>query len=281
MAIVDTKKFLDESGLEYLVGILRSKISAVEDKIPTDFYTKSQVDSAISTAKSEIIGGADEDYMTLKMIEEWVEEHQDLYQALLVGIGTKADKKEVNDSLATKANAADVYKKSEVYTQDEVDNLLKGVDVSEQLKEYYKKSETYSKKEVESKIAEAVEDFITEDALDGYATEEYVDDAIEALSEVYQPKGEYLTEHQSLEEYAKSEDVTAEITDAVKDFITLNDLDGYATEEWVEEQGYLTDHQSLEDYAKSTDVASEIEEAIKTITAISTEEIDAIFEEIF
>lgn len=42
----------------------------------------------------------------------------------------------------------------------------------------------------------------------------------------------YLTEHQSLE--------------------------GYATEDWVEQQGYLTEHQSLEGYAKVEDIPTEL-----------------------
>lgn len=50
----------------------------------------------------------------------------------------------------------------------------------------------------------------------------------------FQPKGEYLTQHQSLEGYAKKED--------------LPSLAGYATEEWVKAQKYLTQHQSLDAY---------------------------------
>ena len=34
------------------------------------------------------------------------------------------------------------------------------------------------------------------------------------------------------------------------------DLDGYATEEWVNEQGYLTEHQDLSEYAKKTELFS-------------------------
>ena len=39
-------------------------------------------------------------------------------------------------------------------------------------------------------------------------------------------------------------------------------LDGYATEAWVEEQGYLTEHQPLTDYAKTTEVESAISTAV-------------------
>ena len=45
-------------------------------------------------------------------------------------------------------------------------------------------------------------------------------------------------------------------------------LDGYATEEWVTQQGYLTEHQSLTDYAKKTDIPSL--EGYATKTDLST-----------
>lgn len=202
MANTNIKKFLDEVGLKHLVGILKTKFNGLEEQIPSDFYTKNEVDGKIANVKSEIIGGAGEDYDTLKEIEEWVEEHQELYEALVSGIAKKAD-------------ADKVYTKNDVYTKDEVNGLIEGVDVSEQLKDYYKKSETYSKTEVANEISKAVENFITEEALEGYATEEYVDDAIDGLSEVYQPKGNYLTDHQSLEGYAKTTEVASAIEEAI------------------------------------------------------------------
>lgn len=78
----------------------------------------------------------------------------------------------------------------------------------------------------------------------------------------------FLTEHQSLEDYAKTADVEANYQPkgdyATKDEIPS--LDGYATEEWVEGKGYLTEHQSLEGYAKTVDVNAELEKKQDVIT---------------
>ena len=78
----------------------------------------------------------------------------------------------------------------------------------------------------------------------------------------------FLTEHQSLEGYAKTADVEANYQPkgnyATKDEIPS--LDGYATESWVEGKGYLTEHQSLEGYAKTVDVNAELEKKQDVIT---------------
>lgn len=70
-------------------------------------------------------------------------------------------------------------------------------------------------------------------------------------SEKYQPKGNYLTEHQSLAEYSKTSEIESKITTAVNDM---------ATQTWVNEQNYLTEHQDLTDYAKKTDIPLKVSE---------------------
>ena len=58
----------------------------------------------------------------------------------------------------------------------------------------------------------------------------------------------YLTEHQSLADYAKK----SEIPD-VSGFLT-SIPDEYVTEAELDAKGYLTEHQSLADYAKKSDI---------------------------
>lgn len=41
------------------------------------------------------------------------------------------------------------------------------------------------------------------------------------------------------------------------DTTEIPNLEGYATQEWVEEQDYLTEHQSLEEYAKKSDLPTD------------------------
>ena len=101
-------------------------------------------------------------------------------------------------------------------------------------------------------------------SLEGYATEEWVNskgyltehqdisgklDKTEAAS-TYQPKGNYLTEEtdpvwnaEKGNYYTKTEVNTSLETKADK--TEIPNLNGYATEQWVGEQGYLTEHQPL------------------------------------
>ena len=89
--------------------------------------------------------------------------------------------------------------------------------------------------------------------LTGYATEQYV-------QEYAQPKGDYLTEHQSLDGYAKTKDIPTKPEDIgaqpVGNYLT-EVPSGYATEEWVRD-GYQPKGKYLtevpEGYAKTTDI---------------------------
>ena len=69
----------------------------------------------------------------------------------------------------------------------------------------------------------------------------------------------YLTEHQSLAEYAKKSEIPDVSGFATKDDVSsveskIPSLEGYATEQWVEAKGYLTEHQSLENYALRSEI---------------------------
>lgn len=88
-------QLVDYAKTEYVDG----KIEEVEAKIPSleGYATESWVEgkkyatqTELANVKSEILGGAGQDYDTLKEIETWITEHQDLYQALVQGLATKA-----------------------------------------------------------------------------------------------------------------------------------------------------------------------------------------------
>lgn len=171
---------------------------------------------------------------------------------------------------------SDYYTKGEVYNKNEVNELIDEVNAGDvDLTNYY------TKQEVDNKIP----------SLNGYATEQWVEDK------------NYLTEHQSLEDYAKKSDIPdvskfikeipseyiteeelngkgyltsipdtyvtdGELSTAISDKVSQNalneaiegvenkipSLDGYATEQWVEDKKYLTEHQDLTDYAKKSDI---------------------------
>lgn len=79
--------------------------------------------------------------------------------------------------------------------------------------------------------------YLTSLSLTGYATESWVTN-----------QG-YLTEHQSLDGYATESWVTSQ------GYIT-SIPDTFATKTWVTEQGYLTEHQDLSSYALKSDIPS-------------------------
>ena len=85
----------------------------------------------------------------------------------------------------------------------------------------------------------------------------------------------FLTEHQSLADYAKKSELfskdyndltnkptipsveglaSTQYVDEKVAAIVVPSLDGYATEQWVEAKGYLTEHQSLENYAFRSEI---------------------------
>lgn len=206
------------------------------------------------------------------------------------------------------------------YTKLEVDDLIKDVDISDQLEDYAKASDipslvgyateswvldkNYLTEHQDlsdyvnsTELQEAVKDFVTNEqlqeaideiditdkledyvtnedlqnqlkdkanitdipSLDGYAKSSEVTaeisgaitnlnisqyETIEGATEKYQPKGTYLTEHQSLDDYYNKAEVDKKVLDAITDGTV--DLEGYATEQWVKEQNYLKEHQSLE-----------------------------------
>ena len=135
------------------------------------------------------------------------------------------------------------------------------------------KGNYYDKGEIDGMFAQADAtyqpkgNYATKDeipSLEGYATEEWVNskgyltehqdisgklDKTEAAS-TYQPKGNYLTEEtdpvwnaEKGNYYTKTEVNTSLETKADK--TEIPNLNGYATEQWVGEQGYLTEHQPL------------------------------------
>ena len=76
----------------------------------------------------------------------------------------------------------------------------------------------------------------------------------------------YLTEHQSLAEYAKKSELFSKDYNDLTNKPTIPSVEGLASEQWVESKGYLTQHQSLADYSTTTQVQSMINTAIAGIT---------------
>lgn len=121
----------------------------------------------------DLIGGAPEAYDTLKEIADKLKNNDDLYTAISNTIATKATTVALNEEI-TRAKAAEASITS---------------DVNAKL----------------SKKATALNDYVLTTALN-----EQVNTLNTAIN-AKQPKGNYLTEHQSLEEYAKKSEIAEQI----------------------------------------------------------------------
>ena len=80
---------------------------------------------------------------------------------------------------------------------------------------------------------------------DNLPTKHYVDNAIAKIPE---------TDLSNYYNKTETENLIAEAVESVEH--PTVDLEGYATEEWVNEQGFLKEHQDLSDYAKKSDLPS-------------------------
>ena len=110
----------------------------------------------------------------------------------ITDVRNEAQLRELGDSnLAnTKANKSDVYTKNEVYTKEECDARYSSGGSGT--------TDAYTKAESDARF-QPKGNYLTQESLNGYATQEWVEG-----------KG-YLTEHQPLDDYAKTADVNASL----------------------------------------------------------------------
>lgn len=133
----------------------------------TGLASESFVENAIEEAKEAIVGEDLKDSLdTLESIKSWKEEHGTEYTNLLAEVQKKAD-------------ASSVYTKGE--TDEKIAEVVAG---SVDLTPYAKTAEvaeTYATK-AQLEGYQVKGDYLTEEDIEDLASEEYVDDAIEALN---------------------------------------------------------------------------------------------------
>lgn len=86
--------------------------------------TTEAMNTAISTAISDLIGGAPETYDTLKEIADYIAAHEDVVTALNAAIGSKADKTAFEAVKAT-VDALGTLATKSIVTEAELDDSLK------------------------------------------------------------------------------------------------------------------------------------------------------------
>ena len=213
---------------------------------------------------SEIIGEAPEALDTLKEIADKLGNNDNAVSGII-------------ETLASKANAEDVYTKNDVYTKEESDakfvNYIPEVDLSN----YYTKDEVNNAFQPQG-------DYLTEhQSLEAYLSKD-------EASELYQVKGDYLTEHQSLEGLASEEYVDNKFT-ALQDELINNEetiaiafesinnrFDNYSTT--VESQEYVDNKiadlinnapETLDTLKEIADKLSGNDDIISSLTSVISE----------
>lgn len=78
-------------------------------------------------------------------------------------------------------------------------------------------------------------------------TDEAIKTAVEAIPEVDLTGYAKITDIPDVSEFATKDDISSVES-------KIPSLEGYATEQWVEDKGYLTEHQSLENYALRSEI---------------------------
>ena len=206
----ETKQYLDYAGLEALVSKINTKLQGKADatSIPsvTGYVDKAEYNSEdkkiyFYNGQTKLGFNIDaNDFVKDGMVDN-VEVKDD---NLVITFNTDSGKEAISIAITEIFNANNYYQKSEV------DDLLEDKLSTSIAETTYQKIGNYALK------SEIPTDYLTEENIADMATETWVKE-----------QG-YLKEG-SLAEYAKSADVTAEIEEAIEDFVTEEDVQGMFT----------------------------------------------------
>lgn len=190
-----------------------NEIKAEVDVINGDSTTEGSFRKAIA----DVVGAAPEAYDTLKEIADKLNSNDDLHTAINDAIATKATTVALNEEI-TRAKAAESENKSEIAAeaarakQVEGDNALaiqneeSRATAAETAINESLNTEIDRAKGQEAYLQNLVNAKVDTTALNNYVLTTSFNEQVGTLNaaiDTKQPKGNYLTEHQSLEEYAK------------------------------------------------------------------------------
>ena len=190
-----------------------NEIKAEVDVINGDSTTEGSFRKAIA----DVVGAAPEAYDTLKEIADKLNSNDDLHTAINDAIATKATTVALNEEI-TRAKAAEAENKAEIAAEAarakevEGDNALaiqneaSRATLAENATNEALNTEIDRAKGQEAYLQNLVNAKADTTVLSNYVLTTALNEQVSTLNaaiDTKQPKGNYLTEHQSLEEYAK------------------------------------------------------------------------------
>lgn len=194
-----------------------NEIKAEVDVINGDSTTEGSFRKAIA----DVVGAAPDAYDTLKEIADKLKDNDDLHTAINDAIATKATTVALNEEI-TRAKAAEAENKAEITAEAarakevEGDNALAiqneqtRATLAENTINDALNTEVERAKGQEAYLQNLVNAKADTTALNNYVLTTALNEQIGTLNtaiDAKQPKGNYLTEHQSLEEYAKKSEL--------------------------------------------------------------------------
>ena len=224
------------------VPTVPSKVSELTND--SQFVTETFVNEKISA----LIDGAPEELNTLKEISDKLKDDSDAVSVLTSQISGKADT-------------------DKVYSKTEADATF--IKEHQSLDDYAKKTEVSglaTKSEVE-----AVENKIPD--VTGFALKSELP-VVPTKVSAFENDANYLTEHQSLDDYAKKTELSGLATK--EELQTVENKIPTKVSELENDSNYLTEHQDLSDYAKIVDVSTSLEEKANTAEVVSKADYDAL-----
>lgn len=204
-----------------------------------NYYTKSDIDTSLeSKANKSEIPIVPTNVSEFTNDAGYLTEHQSL--------DNYYTKSEVDTSLEAKANKTEiptVPTNVSAFTND-----AGYLTEHQSLDNYYTKTESDGKYATQVVVNEEIATRIREirdvkAAIEAKADKSEIPTVPTNVSAFTNDAG-YLTEHQSLDNYYTKTEVNASL-ESKADKSEIPSLNGYATEQWVGEQGYLTEHQPL------------------------------------
>lgn len=235
------KREIDDNAIKDILNAEVTRATAKENEIKAEvdiINGDSTTEGSFRKAIADVVGAAPEAYDTLKEIADKLKDNDDLHTTINEAIATKATTTALNEEV-TRAKAAEEENKAEIAAEAARAKQVEGENALAIQNE--ESRATTAEGAINEAINTEVERAKGQEAyLQGLVNAKADTTALTALEQkvtantaaidTKQPKGNYLTEHQSLEEYAKKTEIPNDIYDTQDKEISRYFKEGCCTE---------------------------------------------------